>query len=103
MTWPTVSPRIAPFEIADDAVNWGDSVSAVCTIVNGDSPLDISWALNGVPIGENHPRISITINKRNSLLTIDSVTPSHAGAYTCVASNRAGATSYTTELIVNGT
>lgn len=97
----TVSPRIAPFEMADKAVNWGDSVSVVCTIVNGDSPLEITWALNGMPIEENH-RISVTTTKRNSLLSIDSASPSHAGTYTCVASNAAGATTYSAELAVNG-
>ncbi|CAL7934264.1 unnamed protein product [Xylocopa violacea] len=95
-----VSPRIAPFEMADRAVNWGDSVSAVCTVVNGDSPLEISWALNAMPIDESH-RISVTTTKRNSLLSIDSASPSHAGTYTCVASNAAGATSYSAELTVN--
>lgn len=98
----TVPPRIAPFEMADKAVNWGDSVSGVCTVVNGDSPLEISWALNGMPIDESH-RISVTTTKRNSLLSIDSASPSHAGMYTCVASNAAGATSYSAELTVNGT
>ncbi|KAG5309252.1 DSCL protein, partial [Acromyrmex insinuator] len=95
-----VPPRIAPFEMADRAVNWGDSVSAVCTVVNGDTPLEITWALNGMPIEENH-RISVTTTKRNSLLSIDSASPSHAGTYTCVASNAAGAITYSAELTVN--
>ncbi|CAK9830510.1 Cell adhesion molecule Dscam2 [Anthophora retusa] len=86
--------------MADRAVNWGDSVSAVCTVVNGDSPLEISWALNNMPIDESH-RISVTTTKRNSLLSIDSASPSHAGTYTCVAANAAGATSYSAELTVN--
>lgn len=88
--------------MADRAVNWGDSVSAVCTVVNGDSPLEISWALDSMPIDESH-RISVITKKRNSLLSIDSASPSHAGTYTCVASNEAGATSYSAELTVNGT
>ncbi|KAI4496436.1 hypothetical protein M0804_000246 [Polistes exclamans] len=95
-----VSPRIAPFEMADKAVNSGESVSAVCTIVSGDSPLEITWALNGMPVEESQ-RISVTTTKRNSLLSIDSASPSHAGTYTCVASNAAGATTYSAELTVN--
>jgi hypothetical protein len=87
--------------MADRAVNWGDSVSAVCTVVNGDTPLEITWALNGMPIEETH-RISVSTTKRNSLLSIDSASPSHAGTYTCVASNAAGATTYSAELTVNG-
>ncbi|XP_068990773.1 Down syndrome cell adhesion molecule 1 isoform X1 [Neodiprion pinetum] len=96
-----VAPQIGPFEIAEEAVNWGDSVSAVCTIVKGDSPVDIYWAINGEPIGENYRDVSITTNKRNSLLSIDSVSARHAGEYTCTASNRAGATSHTSVLAVN--
>ncbi|XP_035731488.1 Down syndrome cell adhesion molecule-like protein Dscam2 isoform X15 [Vespa mandarinia] len=95
-----VPPRIAPFEMADKAVNSGESVSAVCTIVSGDSPLEITWALNGMPVEESQ-RISVTTTKRNSLLSIDSASPSHAGTYTCVASNAAGATTYSAELTVN--
>lgn len=88
--------------MADKAVNSGESVSAVCTIVSGDSPLEITWALNGMPVEESQ-RISVTTTKRNSLLSIDSASPSHAGTYTCVASNAAGATTYSAELTVNGT
>ncbi|KAL2740305.1 Down syndrome cell adhesion molecule-like protein Dscam2 [Vespula squamosa] len=97
-----VPPRIAPFEMADKAVNSGESVSAVCTIVSGDSPLEITWALNGMPVEESQ-RISVTTTKRNSLLSIDSASPTHAGTYTCVASNAAGATTYSAVLTVNGT
>lgn len=100
--YKTVSPRIAPFEMSDKAVNWGESVSAVCTIVSGDAPLEISWALNGVVITDDNPHISVTTTKRNSLISIDSASPSHAGEYTCVASNGAGSTSYSAELTVNG-
>lgn len=89
--------------MADKAVNWGESVSAVCTVVSGDAPLEISWALNGSPITNDNPHISVTTTKRNSLIAIDSASPSHAGEYTCVASNGAGGTSFSAELTVNGT
>lgn len=88
--------------MSDKAVNWGESVSAVCTIVSGDAPLELSWALNGVTITDDNPHISVTTTKRNSLISIDSASPSHAGEYTCVASNAAGSTSYSAELTVNG-
>ena len=97
--------------MADKAVNWGDSVSAVCTVVNGDTPLEIMWALNNAPIenkqagfhGDGHPPLLVSATKRNSLLTIDSVNKEHAGAYTCIATNQAGTSSYTAQLSVNGT
>lgn len=42
-------------------------------------------------------------NRKNSVLTIESVAARHAGDYTCTASNRVGATTHTAHLAVNGT
>lgn len=42
------------------------------------------------------------IGKRNSLLTIESVSDQHAGKYDCQAENKAGTTIYSTELKVIG-
>ncbi|XP_071651897.1 Down syndrome cell adhesion molecule 1 isoform X4 [Temnothorax longispinosus] len=98
-----VAPQIAPFSISDEPANWGEAVSAVCTIVKGDLPIEMSWALNGEPITkENYGDISISsTSKRVSVLTIEAASPRHAGEYTCTASNAAGATSYSATLAVN--
>ncbi|XP_076629351.1 cell adhesion molecule Dscam1-like isoform X27 [Colletes latitarsis] len=98
-----VAPQIAPFSIGDEPANWGEAVSAVCTIVKGDLPIEVSWALNGEPIStNNHGDISISsTGKRVSLMTIEAVSARHAGEYTCTASNAAGATSYSSILAVN--
>ncbi|XP_026825574.1 Down syndrome cell adhesion molecule-like protein Dscam2 isoform X18 [Ooceraea biroi] len=98
-----VAPQIAPFSIGDEPANWGEAVSAVCTIVKGDLPIEVSWALNGEPITkENYGDVSISRNsKRVSVMTIEAVSPRHAGEYTCTASNAAGATSYSATLAVN--
>ncbi|XP_061930190.1 cell adhesion molecule Dscam2 isoform X40 [Apis cerana] len=98
-----VAPQIAPFSIGDEPANWGEAVSAVCTIVKGDLPIELAWALNGQPISaNNHPDITISsTGKRVSLMTIEAVSGSHAGEYTCTASNAAGATSYSATLAVN--
>ncbi|XP_071567224.1 Down syndrome cell adhesion molecule 1 isoform X15 [Temnothorax nylanderi] len=98
-----VAPQIAPFSISDEPANWGEAVSSVCTVVKGDLPIEVSWALNGEPITkENYGDISISsTNKRVSLMTIEAASPRHAGEYTCTASNAAGATSYSATLAVN--
>ncbi|XP_076297110.1 Down syndrome cell adhesion molecule 1 isoform X28 [Lasioglossum baleicum] len=96
-----VAPEIAPFVISEKPANWGDTVTATCTMLKGDSPIQIEWALNGEPIIHNYPGISIVTSRRVSLLTIDAVTASHAGEYTCMASNQAGGTSFTATLAVN--
>ncbi|XP_031772544.1 Down syndrome cell adhesion molecule-like protein Dscam2 isoform X9 [Apis florea] len=96
-----VAPEIAPFVISEKPANWGDTVTATCTMLKGDSPIQIEWALNGEPISHDYSDISIATSRRVSLLTIDAVTASHAGEYTCTASNAAGGTSFTATLAVN--
>ncbi|XP_023287722.1 hemicentin-1 [Orussus abietinus] len=97
-----VAPEIAPFTIAENPANWGDSISVVCAVLKGDLPIDISWVLNGEPIGPGNADVNVlATTKRNSILSIDSVAARHAGEYTCLASNRAGATSHSSILAVN--
>ncbi|XP_043509543.1 Down syndrome cell adhesion molecule-like protein Dscam2 isoform X14 [Frieseomelitta varia] len=98
-----VAPQIAPFSIGDEPANWGEAVSAVCTVVKGDLPIEVAWALNGEPVtSKNHGDITISsTGKRVSLMTIEAVSGRHAGEYTCTASNAAGATSYSATLAVN--
>jgi hypothetical protein len=92
-----------PFDIGEEPANWGDTITVTCTVLKGDHPIQIEWALNGEPISRDHPDISIvSTGKRVSLLTIDAVTARHAGEYTCTASNVAGGTSYSASLAVNG-
>lgn len=100
----TVAPQIAPFAIAEEPANWGDSISVVCAILKGDLPIEITWALNGMPIRPDRSDINIlATTRKNSILSIESVAARHAGEYTCSASNKAGATSHSATLAVNGT
>ncbi|XP_044595859.1 Down syndrome cell adhesion molecule-like protein Dscam2 isoform X16 [Cotesia glomerata] len=96
-----VAPQIVPFVMGDEPANWGDAVTATCTVFKGDFPIDIEWFLNDKKITHDHPGVTISTTKRVSLLTIDAVSASHAGEYTCSASNTAGGTSYSAALTVN--
>lgn len=79
-------------------------MTATCTVLKGDYPIEIEWALNSEPIKRENLDITIvSTSKRVSLLTIEAVTALHAGEYTCSASNAAGGTSYSVPLAVNGT
>lgn len=99
----TVAPQIMPFSFGDRAVNYGESVSAQCSVSVGDTPLEFSWFFNDQIITpQEKPEISISINKRRSTLDIEPVNADHGGEYTCSVSNLAGATSHSTTLIVNG-
>ncbi|XP_025152799.1 Down syndrome cell adhesion molecule-like protein Dscam2 isoform X49 [Harpegnathos saltator] len=97
-----VAPQIFPFTFGDEPVNSGEAISATCSILKGDFPMDIAWAFDGVPISaESTDQFSITKGKRLSVLSIDAVAARHAGEYTCTASNKAGASSHTAALAVN--
>lgn len=100
-----VAPQIAPFSISEEPANWGEQVSAMCSILKGDLPIEIRWSLNGELITRlTHPDITITnTGKKTSVLTIESVTARHAGEYSCVASNLVGSVSRSAILSVNGT
>ncbi|XP_033350743.1 Down syndrome cell adhesion molecule-like protein Dscam2 isoform X44 [Bombus vosnesenskii] len=98
-----VAPLILPFAFGDEPASWGELVSVTCSVAKGDQPLEISWAFNGTPIDSHHGSDVVigSTNKKNSVLTIESVAARHAGEYTCSASNRAGATTHSSQLTVN--
>lgn len=99
-----VAPQIAPFSISEEPANWGEQVSAICSVVKGDLPIEIRWSLNSEPITRlTHPDVAISnTGKKTSVLVIESVTARHAGEYSCVASNLVGSVSRSAVLSVNG-
>lgn len=99
----SVAPQILPFSFGDEPVNSGESASATCSIQKGDSPMEIIWSFNSVPIPPDQiDQYTITKGKRLSVLAIDAVAARHAGEYTCIVSNKAGAASHSATLSVNG-
>ncbi|CAH1979439.1 unnamed protein product [Acanthoscelides obtectus] len=95
-----VLPHITPFEFIEEA-NMGDSVQVSCYVSKGDTPLDITWLLNGRLVKNGDGISTIPIGQRTNLLTINSVQPEHAGVYTCLASNKGGSATLNAELLVN--
>lgn len=99
-----MAPQISSFSMSDGPANWGDTVSAACTIVKGDFPMKIIWLFNGEHLGLKNSDVTVTrINKHMSAISIESVAARHAGEYTCVATNRAGSVRQSSVLSVNGT
>lgn len=80
----------------------GDTAQVQCIVV-GDSP-QITWTFQGHDANKtNREGVSIMkIGQKSSILSIEPVTASHAGNYSCRASNNAGIDEYTATLIVNG-
>ncbi|KRF98084.1 uncharacterized protein Dwil_GK22019, isoform AU [Drosophila willistoni] len=97
-----VPPQVLPFSFGEAAADVGDIASANCVVPKGDLPLEIRWSLNLAPIvnGENGFSL-VRLNKRTSLLNIDSLGAFHRGVYKCIATNEAGTSEYVAELQVN--
>ncbi|XP_070134571.1 cell adhesion molecule Dscam1 isoform X21 [Drosophila bipectinata] len=97
-----VPPQVLPFSFGESAADVGDIASANCVVPKGDLPLEIRWSLNSAPIvnGENGFTL-VRLNKRTSLLNIDSLNAFHRGVYKCIASNAAGSSENVAELQVN--
>lgn len=98
----TVLPQIQPFNFGDKPLFLGESVTVQCSIYTGDIPVRFSWMLNGKPIDEMNGYNIGSFGKKTSVLAIDSVSEEHAGNYTCLTSNRAGLSSFSNELVVQG-
>lgn len=98
-----VPPKIAPFDFGEEPSNFGDSASVQCLVTSGDLPIVFQWLFNGRPVSEVAGITTAKMGKRNTVLTIDSVTDRHVGNFTCRASNSATIANYTAGLIVNGT
>uniref|UniRef100_T1JES3 Down syndrome cell adhesion molecule-like protein Dscam2 n=1 Tax=Strigamia maritima TaxID=126957 RepID=T1JES3_STRMM len=95
-----VAPRIIPFSFQDKFVAEGRQARVMCGLIEGDAPVTFTWLKNGLPIKQRDIEIS-RVDDNYSILSIHSVTRSHTGNYTCVATNRATSSQYTATLIVN--
>jgi len=95
-------PKIQPFTFGRDVINQGQVGQLLCTVVEGDEPLSITWSLQGEDLSSGPEIITSQIGTRSSLLMISSITHRHTGKYTCIASNAAGSSSHSAELKVNG-
>lgn len=85
-----------------------DSVSTLCSVVKGDSPISIWWTLSDSDLGiernlSSNDGLMITRNgQKLSVINIEQVQARHRGNYTCFAKNKAGITQHSAYLSVNG-
>lgn len=96
-----------PFSFGEDEFNLDEMVSTMCTVSKGDLPLNIEWFF----INENNETKKIITNdgivitrtnQRMSILSIEAVKARHRGTYMCAVKNKAGQTSHSTVLAING-
>jgi hypothetical protein len=70
--------------------------------LKGDTPLNFTWTFHGDVTTFQTGVVTASVGQRSSVLMIDSVTPNHAGTYTCTVRNQAANASYSTVLSVSG-
>lgn len=76
--------------------------SITCSVIKGDSPIEINWKFNNHTLTTNDGVLITRGGQRASLLSIESIRSRHAGVYTCIAKNTAGTVKHSAELLVNG-
>jgi len=91
------------FGEGESALNEGEVAQVQCFVSVGEVPLQITWSFHSSQADKPQDGVSILkLGPRSSVLMIDYVKASHAGSYSCSASNLAGIDEYTTTLVVNG-
>lgn len=76
-------------------------VKLVCSIVQGNSPINIKWLKNGEQLIGSSNHLSIQKSEDYSLLTFKQVQENDGGNYSCIASNDVESAIRSTLLVVN--
>jgi len=98
-----VLPKISPFDFGEEAIFAGETAQVACLVMEGDQPMEIMWFYNGNVDVKNLQGVTVVkAGRKGSNLVIDPTLSSHQGNYTCSARNRAGTSSFTALLNVNG-
>ncbi|XP_075749282.1 cell adhesion molecule Dscam1-like [Rhipicephalus microplus] len=95
-----VPPLIERFAF-DENLYEGMRTRVYCNIARGDPPVRITWLRDGQPIKSGRDIEVRVLDPFSVALVIDSLSPSHDGSYTCVASNTAAKVNYTAPLRVH--
>lgn len=85
-----------------------ESVSALCSVTKGDMPLKIWWTLQednqafSYNLTTNDGIVITRTSKKVSTLLIEALKARHRGNYTCFVQNKAGTSSHSAYLAING-
>ena len=94
-------PEIVPFTM-EAALRVGQDATLLCSVYKGDTPLALSWTVDGAPVAGRPGVRVLPAGARSTLLTIPVVGAEHSGEYTCTASNAAGTVEHSARLDVRG-
>ncbi|KAG1650320.1 Down syndrome cell adhesion molecule-like protein Dscam2 [Nymphon striatum] len=84
-------PKISRIVAPHDALQLGSTFSSLCSILNGDQPINIYWLKDGKDASQI-TKVDVTNTKTYALLQVHDIRIEHKGNYTCVAENKAGKT-----------
>lgn len=97
----TDPPTIRPFNFEPDLLAQSDT-QVQCYVSKGDLPVTIEWYFHGRPINSINGVRTVNLGSKSSILSIESLSITHSGEYTCVARNSAGEDEYSSTLTVHG-
>ncbi len=100
-----VAPLVEQFSFPKNLTR-GKRLRAVCTVTEGDRPIDLQWRKDGAPILMAHANGGALTVRRidefTSLLAVSFLETSHAGNYSCVASNQVATFARSAVLTIRG-
>ncbi|CRL00266.1 CLUMA_CG013539, isoform A [Clunio marinus] len=92
---------IQPFSFQDGLAE-GMRTRTICGVSRGDPPLQLNWLKDGQTLMPALGANVSSLDPFTSILSITSLSHSHSGEYTCVASNQASEVKHTALLQVKG-
>lgn len=94
--------KLKPFYFGDEPLREGETVGVQCVISAGDLPANMSWRFNDKLLKPEETISIVQMNSKITSLSIEPVTATNAGNYTCVAENIVGTITHTSRLFING-
>ncbi|XP_025417900.1 Down syndrome cell adhesion molecule-like protein Dscam2 isoform X2 [Sipha flava] len=93
-------PEITPFYFSE--LTEGSRVQVACTVHQGDLPLNLTWLKDGDLVHHGSGgAVTTPFNAYSTILTVNNVSRSDTGDYTCVAANPVHSAMFTAHLTVN--
>ncbi|XP_070387105.1 cell adhesion molecule DSCAML1-like [Dermacentor albipictus] len=97
--WAQKPPKLSPLQLPEGLVA-GTDVRLTCSVVVGDTPLEILWYQNEKRL-TSLSSVEEETSTHLSTLSFKPLSEDHGGTYKCMARNAAGVDSASVELVVN--
>lgn len=106
VTQSSEPPLLAALSLSTSVCDVNDYVQLTCIAIRGATPIRFEWQLNGRALHDDDDGdadvTQASVGEHSSLLLINKAQASHAGNYSCSASNHVGVAQRLAMLTVNG-